>query len=754
MMPVFVLIGYVLIVGISFVFNQASGMQYIQESAHGGSSWPAWMIVAVLLGTSGAVLAVTTPVLAATSRRWHVMHGSGLLLYAITLILTIIFTQSRGPWIGGIAGLLALSTIAIVTIWRHDRRRQNPRALLWARILVVKGFTVVIAIVALLIFNLSDHPTIVAWRDIPYVGRMGRLLEVDQATGLVRRLIWTGDEHAGGAIGLIRSDLTRSIIGWGPETMFVVFSRHYPPSLATIEARGASPDRSHQLFLDELITRGVLGLASLLLVMLAAFRQGWRVMERADTHEQRLLAAAAMSAIIAHAVEGLSGIPIVATLLMFWIAIALIIVLARLPETAPAPEPPLPPEDAPAPPRRARRRARAPAEHAPAASSPTPRPTRLAGYAGIVVVTSLVSWQVNIAPMIADAVYQRAQSTIDRPSATMDQLIDGTSQLVTAISLDPRQDFYFLSLGRGLLAISAQRIAGEGLGTPSASAADLDALLQMTPFTLHTLLRQRDAVELLELAAMALERARELAPLNKDHYANLGRMFLFWYQQDDADQQLLIRAESWYRRGAEIAPQDVTILNEWAGVLLRLGRIDDADAVLQRSLLLDPTYLDTAVRRAELTRLRGDVDAAIDQYLAVIAREPHALDAQIIALARALGETHPAALARLRDGYVAALAVAPDDVRIHAIIGLLSDRAGDRERAAAAFRAIIERQPQNLEARRNLTLVLSGMLQYDAAYLEARQMLALATPERVNAAERAALDRLVEWLDGQRRTTP
>ncbi len=678
-----------------------------------------------------------------------------MLIYAIVLVSTIIFTQSRGPWIGGITGVLALSTVTIIAIWRHDRRHQNPRARLWARVLAAKGFTIVLGIAALLIFNLSDHPTIVAWRDIPYVGRMGRLLEVDQATGLVRRLIWTGDEHAGGAIGLIRSDLARSLIGWGPETMFVIFSRHYPPSLATIEARGASPDRSHQMFLDELITRGVLGLASLLLVMLAAFRQGWRVIERASTHEQRLLAAAAMSAITAHGVEGLSGIPIVATLLMFWIAIALIIVLARLAEAPPA-EPAPPPEDTrtATPSRRARRRARAPAGHAPAEGDTAPRPRRLVGYAGIVVVTSLLSWQVNIAPMIADAAYQRAQSTIDRPSATMDQLIDSTGQLVAAISLDPRQDFYYLSLGRGLLAISAQRIASDGLGTPSASTVALDALLQMTPFTLHTLLRQRDAVELLELAAMALERARELAPLNKDHYANLGRMFLFWHQQDGADRQLLARAESWYRRGAEIAPQDVTILNEWAGVLLRLERIDEADAILQRSLMLDPTYLDTAVRRAELTRLRGDVDAATDQYLAVIAREPHALDAQIIALARALGETHPAALARLRDGYAATLATAPDDVRIHAIIGLLSDRAGDRERAAVAFRAIIERQPQNLEARRNLTLVLSGMLQYDAAYLEARQMLALATPERVNAAERDALGRLVEWLDAQRRTTP
>jgi tetratricopeptide (TPR) repeat protein len=253
---------------------------------------------------------------------------------------------------------------------------------------------------------------------------------------------------------------------------------------------------------------------------------------------------------------------------------------------------------------------------------------------------------------------------------------------------------------------------------------------------------------------MSLDRARQLSPLNKDHYANLGRLYVFWRQHDNQNQQLLPQAESWYRRGADIAPYDVTILNEWAGVLLTMNRIDEADSILQRSMTLDPRYLDTAVRRAELTRLRGDVDASIDQYLAVLARDPHALDAHIIALARSLGTAHPEALLRLRDGYVAVLTQTPDDIRIHAIIGLLSDRAGDRERAAAAFRAIIARQPANLEARRNLTIVLSGMLRYEEAYSEAQQMLTLATPDRVNATERDALGRLVDWLDARRSATP
>jgi tetratricopeptide (TPR) repeat protein len=752
---VFGIIGFVLAVGIIFVFNQLSGVQYIQYDNNGGH-WPLFMIASVIFGAIGAAIASTTPILTEISRRWFVFRGIGMSFYALGMILTILYTQSRGPWIGGIIGVLALSTLIVISLRRHDQRRQHARASVWTRVLAVKGLLVILGVAALLIFNLSDHPTIVAWRELPYIGRMGRLLEVDQATGLVRWLIWVGDEHADGAIGLIRADPVRTIIGWGPETMFVTYSQHYPPSLANIEARGASPDRAHQMLLDELITRGLLGFASLILVVGAALRHGWRTIDGATTHQTRFLAAAALSAIVAHGVEGLSGIPIVATLLLFWVAIALIVVLPRLVTSpADAPTPSVPPAVAPRPSaKRMRRQSRASIEHAPpVAVTSRPLPV-LVGYAAIVIGAMALSWHVNIAPMIADTVYQRAQSIIDRPSATAAQLIDGTSQLVTAISLDPYQDFYYLSFGRGLLAISAQQIARDGIGVPSTQPINIDDVVHMTPFGLRTFLSQHHAIDLLELAHMSLDRARQLSPLNKDHYANLGRLYVFWRQHDNQNQQLLPQAESWYRRGADIAPYDVTILNEWAGVLLTMNRIDEADSILQRSMTLDPRYLDTAVRRAELTRLRGDVDASIDQYLAVLARDPHALDAHIIALARSLGTAHPEALLRLRDGYVAVLTQTPDDIRIHAIIGLLSDRAGDRERAAAAFRAIIARQPANLEARRNLTIVLSGMLRYEEAYSEAQQMLTLATPDRVNATERDALGRLVDWLDARRSATP
>ncbi|MEZ4646278.1 MAG: hypothetical protein R3E31_26740 [Chloroflexota bacterium] len=45
----------------------------------------------------------------------------------------------------------------------------------------------------------------------------------------------------------------RPLIGYGPESMYVAYNRFYPPELATVEARNASPDRSHNETFDALV---------------------------------------------------------------------------------------------------------------------------------------------------------------------------------------------------------------------------------------------------------------------------------------------------------------------------------------------------------------------------------------------------------------------------------------------------------------------------------------------------------------------
>ena len=153
-------------------------------------------------------------------------------------------------------------------------------------------------------------------------------------------LIWFGDDVGKGAVGLITSNPLRTLVGWGPESMYVAYNPFYPPDLAHYEARNATPDRSHDDFLDFLVTTGVIGLASYLAVVGTFIYIGLkRLWQTADIYEQ-LIILALLGAVMAHLVESLTGIAIAATRTHFWIfmaSMASLIAMHRYAASVPSP---------------------------------------------------------------------------------------------------------------------------------------------------------------------------------------------------------------------------------------------------------------------------------------------------------------------------------------------------------------------------------------------------------------------------------
>jgi tetratricopeptide (TPR) repeat protein len=774
LLPALALLTYVLVVGLSFALGQASGDLVVQPSpGRGGTEWPLWMGGAVVLAAIGYALIVYLPRLdGSPSRLFLRLQGLGGLLIAALLLVTIFFTQSRGPWIGGAFGLFVFGTLLLMQALRRARSRGDERAAARWRALLLGEVAFALGLGAFLVaFNLSDAPFFQQLRGVPYVGRMGRLLEVDEGTGLVRRLIWTGDEKAGGAVALITSDPLRALVGWGPESMFVAYNRFYPPSLANIESRGASPDRSHQAYLDELINKGVLGLASYVFVLLSFFTLAWRLLRQSDDWRTQTLLVACIAIVAAHAVEGLTGIPIVSTLMLLWLTMAIVVVTGglmgayALPGAASsspvaAPEPAI--ETAASRPSGQRRRNQSGQRGGAVARGASQRTAKqragerglagLAVYALVALLALAGAWSFNVDNVYADMRFQQGQGYTESQRAGLEAQIVGTSYYLDAIRQEPRQDFYYLSLGRSLMTIVALRAealepgADQGTINPNASVEEL--LRLQDPLAVQEFVLARSPLELMSYAQAVLERAQQINPLNKDHYANLGRMYNFWFQTLAAGQDpvLMQQAVEWYRRGHEIAPQDVTILNEYASAVARTGDYQQAEQLLERSRALDPRYPDTGVRLGEVLRLQGRYAEATDQYLALLEGDPHALDGQITTIAIGMRDA-PAELLRLRDAYSAALVEKPDDAGLLAIVGLLSDRAGDLPAAADAFGRIVAAQPDNLEARQNYTLVLSDMLEYERAAEQAEALRELAgRDQQLGDADRAALDGLVQLL--------
>jgi tetratricopeptide (TPR) repeat protein len=772
---------YGLLVGLFYNIGKLDINQRVQaQPGRGGTEWPVWMIGGVLAVLAAYALFFTLPRIADSSRRMLRLTGVGMTLLSLVMLVTIVFTQSRGPWLGGLLGVFVFFTSLLFLAWRRARSAGSPRARLWSGLLVGETIAAVVFGAFIIAFNFLPSPVFDQLRATPYIGRLGTLLESESGTGLVRKLIWVGDDKAGGAVALITADPVRTIIGWGPESMFVAYNKFYPPSLANIEARGASPDRSHQAYLDELVTKGLLGLASYIFVIVSVLTLAVKLLRRTDDWGTQVLLLACVAVIVTHLAEGVTGIPIVATLMLLWITIAVVVVsgllMGEYSLTAPAPavveapseEAAQLPRTQPAKGGKSRRQgaaARGAAQGRAMSSSRGGRQglglTTLLIY-GIILSLGLAgAWFLNVDNVYADMRFQQGQIYAENSRAGLREHFTGAQYYIDAIKMEPDQDFYYLSLGRSLMNITdIQRQMGVSLGEPDPSASVRD-LLQTAD--LQTLLAGKSLLGTLSYAEAVLTEAYTINPRNKDHSANLGRLHTFWYSRLENDPKQLEEAIGWYARAHDIAPQDVVILNEYAGSEALLGtysaekgdsttaqtQYEKAHRLLEQSKNLDPRYADTDVRMADLLRVEGRITEAVDQYVAMLERNPRSLDSQISLVISSLAD-QPDQLTRIRESYEKALRETPGDeaqqALFNSVIGRISVALDDLARASEAFAKQTQLQPQNYEARLNYTLVLSNTQNYQQAVTEAEALLSLAQQQQQDEQQNAQIQALIDYL--------
>ncbi|MFL5805208.1 MAG: O-antigen ligase family protein, partial [Roseiflexaceae bacterium] len=330
--PGILLLLYVLMIFFFHTLGQGPGQREEEFAGRIARDWSLWMIGGIVSVIVAYVLFYVLPRRPESpSRLLLVLQGFGMLVVIALLVITIVLTQSRGPWIGAFVSLGVFFTLLLVLAWRRARAKGSPFVALWGGLLISELVLAIAGGAFILAFNFIDTPIFDQLRTVPYLGRLGTLLDISPGgTGDVRMKIWFGDDKAGGARALITLDPVRTVIGWGPESMFVAYNQVYPPSLANVEARGASPDRSHEAYLDELVTKGVLGLISYLFVLISFFALAWRLVRRTDEWRMQVLIIACVAVVLAHSVEGLSGIPIVSTLMMLWLTMAVVVVAGVL----------------------------------------------------------------------------------------------------------------------------------------------------------------------------------------------------------------------------------------------------------------------------------------------------------------------------------------------------------------------------------------------------------------------------------------
>jgi len=196
-------------------------------------------------------------------------------IFALTILLGLqvvafVFTQSRAPTLGLIAGCLAM-----FLVWAYRRGRRD------VALTVLNGG--VLAFLWLILINLPNTPfpgVRQTLAQLPYLGRISNIFETQSGSGGFRLVLWNSTAE------LMASDPARLALGFGPETYAITILPHYPQPLLSPTAERL-PDRAHNETFDILATTGLLGLLAQLCLFGGVLYYGLRCLGLAHTPRQR-----------------------------------------------------------------------------------------------------------------------------------------------------------------------------------------------------------------------------------------------------------------------------------------------------------------------------------------------------------------------------------------------------------------------------------------------------------------------------------
>jgi tetratricopeptide (TPR) repeat protein len=197
----------------------------------------------------------------------------------------------------------------------------------------------------------------------------------------------------------------------------------------------------------------------------------------------------------------------------------------------------------------------------------------------------------NLNPVKADIYYKQGLAY-----ANSGQWDGSIALFQRALKLAPDQDFYYLFLA--------------GTWVEKAKAASD--------------ITERSAG--LEEARRALERGREISPLNPDHVSKLGLLYRAWGEmltdpQEKAEK--FDQALEYYRQAAALRSHDAGMLNEWGLVHFAKGEYDQAIDKYQRSLSLNSGSIQTYLLLGDAYGASGDFTQAVKAYEKIIEIAPN-----------------------------------------------------------------------------------------------------------------------------------
>ena len=308
------------------------------------------------------------------------------------------------------------------------------------------------------------------------------------------------------------------------------------------------------------------------------------------------------------------------------------------------------------------------------------------------IITFFVVSTVNIALVRADIIYKQGQQ------------FDSQRNWVSSIELYRRalaarttEDHYMLFLGRSLLE-QAKQAEAEGQVTLGENPTVHD-VLGLTAQQIS--LMGQD--ELLRAAEVVLKEAQRVNPLNTDHTANLARLYRTWADlSSDADkrQEMLDKSLAQYNMATTLSPNAAHLWNEKGNAYLARNEPELAKEAYLHSLSLDPLYDQTYLLLADFYDRADEYDQVVDLLEEGIA---------------AMNES-----TRQRP-----------TPQMYSYLGVALARLDDLEGAIEANLKVLERQPDNAGAMRNLVILYRDNEQPEEAIKWGEKVLAATNPDDI-----------------------
>jgi cyclophilin family peptidyl-prolyl cis-trans isomerase/Flp pilus assembly protein TadD len=287
------------------------------------------------------------------------------------------------------------------------------------------------------------------------------------------------------------------------------------------------------------------------------------------------------------------------------------------------------------------------------------------------VLLVLVIAASNLSIVRADIVYKQGLS-----SERIGQW-DGAIYLYQqATDLAPREDFYYLFLGRA------------SMEKGKASESDERELW-------------------LQESETALQKAREIAPLNTDHSRNLSKLYLTWATLSAGERraELFQKSLELSSDAVKLSPNTADIWNERAQIYASMGDHEGALETYRESLARDDAYAQTHQAMAQLyTQLEEwDLAAAASRRAAEL--NPRSADAySLLGYAYSQRQELPEAV----QAYEQAVGLRPNNYLDQKNLAILYNQVGRTEDAIAAATKALAQAPESEKPSLEAFLVQLG----------------------------------------------